>query len=466
MVSAREGALGRLAVTLIVPMAALFLAQIPLPGLDIDAFDKLFAMASRSSDRQQIGIFCLQLNPFFSAALLVEVLALAIPRWRAWRPGGYPERGRIWRRVRIAALVMALIQAFFISRWLKHSAASFSFIPGLITDPDSPLMMAAQILTVAGGTFLLYALTRVIDGVGAGNGFSVMIVAFMAGPTVDAAIVSAQQRSQAGDRILWPLAIAAVAVAAVTRLAGGGPLRPHASAPKAVELPTPSSGLQPVVASYALLQMPKQLSVLGINLLPPAIESEIWLRRGAEAVAAAALCLLFAWLFNRPPAVAAAWERAGGPNADGAPASDAVGVAFARSLAGSLAVCWGLMGVQWICADAALTVQLLNLVVIACVALDIAEELRFRLRNGALARVWPGHRLYVLPFMLKALEAEGIPAFTRCRRHRTLWNFLTPYLPVEILVPVAHAIRAEAILRPLSGVPAEIAQASPAPLPS
>jgi hypothetical protein len=99
--------------------------------------------------------------------------------------------------------------------------------------------------------------------------------------------------------------------------------------------------------------------------------------------------------------------------------------------------------------------------------MDVADEVRFRGQNGALARVWPVHRLYLLPVMLKALETAGIPAFARARRNRTLWNFFAPWYPVDILVPVDRASRAEAILGALAGAPApaEIAPPPAQPLP-
>ena len=465
MVSARERAYGRLAVTLMVVVGSQLLAQIPLPGVDIDMFDKVFSAAGGSRDRTMVGITTLGLVQVCSTVLLIEVLALVIPRWRAWRGGGYPERQRLWTRAMVVALVLVTVQSYFLVRWLRGTTVAFSQFGELVSGMDIPLMRAAQMLSMVGGTFLLYWLTRVIDSLGAANGFSALIVLPSVVPTLGAVVSSARRRLDAGDRILWPLALAAVVVVAITWLASGRPVRRYGAPSPAVDLPTPSSSLQPVVAAYSLLQMPTQLAAFGINL-PPALESELWLQRGIEAVLAVPLCLLLAWLFNRPRAVAEAWQRAGGPDADGAAVRDGVPAAFARSLAWSLAICWSLMGIQWVCLDAKLEVQLVNLVVIACVAMDIAEEVRFRSRNGALARVWPVHRLYVLPFMLKALQAEGIPAFPRCRRHRTLWSFFMPYLPVEILVPVDHASRAEAILRPLSGTPAEIAQPSPAALPT
>src|SRR5262249_48614308 len=157
-------------------------------------------------------------------------------------------------------------------------------------------------------------------------------------------------------------ALVAVVVAAIAWLASGRPLRSYGGTPAAVELPTPSSSVQPVGTSYALLQAPTQLAAaFGINLLPAGLESQLWLRRGAEAVLAAALCVLFAWLFNRPRLVAETMQRAGA--SDEAAIRDGVRGAFARSLAWSLALCWSLIGIQWVCLDAKLDVELLALVV-------------------------------------------------------------------------------------------------------
>src|SRR6478672_11094426 len=111
MVSAREHAYGRLAVMVVVALGSVLLAQIPLPGINIDAFEKVFTGAGGTRDRTLVGITTLGVVPICSAVLLIEVLALVIPRWRAWRGGGYPERGRLWTRAMIAALVLVTIQS-------------------------------------------------------------------------------------------------------------------------------------------------------------------------------------------------------------------------------------------------------------------------------------------------------------------------------------------------------------------
>ena len=127
--------------------------------------------------------------------------------------------------------------------------------------------------------------------------------------------------------------------------------------------------------------------------------------------------------------------------------------ALARSLAQSIGICWGLAAVDWIFADAHVAIAIVNVVTLSCVAVDVASELRFRQRHGALAPVWPVHRLYVLQGLLGAFEAAAIPAFPRGRHYRTLWNFMAPFAPVDIFVPVEHSVRANEVLRQAGMLP-------------
>jgi hypothetical protein len=440
------GVATRLALTLIVAAGAPLLARITLPWVDVSGFRQL-----PSFDPTTFGIFAIELNPLLSAALLVEVLALLVPRWRAWRLGGYPERDRLWRRIGVVALVMATAQAFFMGRWLMGFEHLYPTFQATAWTPPSSLVFVARLVSLVGGTFLLFWLTRLVDSRGAGNGIAVILVAFMAVPTAAKLALSVRVGLANGQPILLAALATLVVVAAVTRLAGGRPLRPSAVPAGRDQLPVPSSGLQPLSASWSMLQLPAQVAVFAAIAPPSALAPGTWTCRAVQIALIAGLCTLIAWLFNRPRVVAEAWRRAGTPAPDAPPAADHVRAAFARSLAQSVVVCWGLAAVDWLCADAKLAVSVLDLTVMACVAVDVADEVRFRQGHGALARAWPVHRLYVLQGMLNALEAAGIPAFPRGRRYRTLWNFFAPYVPVDILVPAEQADRARAIVLPLSG---------------
>jgi hypothetical protein len=444
----KRGVYRRIAVTLLVPIAALLLARISLPGVNTVVFERLFEAGSKSYDPAEHGIFCLGVRPFIWAAILVELLAVFIRRWRAWRLGGYEERGRLWTRVVIIALVAVLLQSFIFVRWLRGLSMSFYMFGDVVMgERNDPFWIAAQTLSLVAGTFLLFWLARVIDKFGAGNGLAVMIVAFMV-PSV----VQELYRFVNWSRypILMPLGFAAVAVAGLTRLAGGRPMKP--GVPTGEErLPTPASGLSPVVDGASAMMIPMQVAAFASFEMPEALTRGTTVNRALEIAVVGALCVLMTWLFNRPRLLAQTWKRGGAPNPDGAGIDDRVRAAFARSLAMALAICLLMTGIEWTCADAGLKITVVGLTMIACVTMDVVGEIQFRLRHGPLVPAWPVHRLFVLPVMLKALEAAGIPAFARGRRFRTLWNFFAPYVPVDILVPADQLAPAETILRARSG---------------
>ncbi len=450
MVSERGGWGRRLAVTLIVPVAALLLARVPLPGIDVSVLERLVRRDSSASyDVSLLGILAIELTPFISASWWVESLALVVPGWRRWRLGGYPERAHLWARLKVIALVLALVQSFFMMRWLQHTSDAYpAFLGSLDLFRYDNVMFVAQMLSLVGGTCLLYWLARLIDRYGAGNGMTVLIAAFAVVPVGRSLFVSVRHTLENGERNLLPLALGAAAVAVVTRLVSGRPLRPGRAPLGADLLPAPSSGVKPIGVAFAIVQLPESIARLGNWVAPKSLQPGSWTLRALEAVFTAATCLVIAWAFNQPRVVAKAWLRAGVPEVDAELTETRA--AFARALAVALIICCGLLAVQWFCADAGITLSLIGATLIACVVVDVVGELRFRSRQGAVAGVWPVHRLYLLTPLLTALDAEGIPAFPRARCYRTLWNFFAPFAPVEILVPVGDAIRAEAILRPLA----------------
>lgn len=440
----------RIAVTVLAPIAALLLARIPLPGVNTVVFEKLYGSAgSKAYDPADQGIFCIGLHPFISAAIVVELLALVIPRWRALRLGGYPERDRLWKRVVIIALVFVTVQSFFFVRWLRGTSAAFYMYGDvLVGDPYDPFWIAAQMVSLIAGTFLFFWLTRIIDRYGIGNGFAVMIVGLMVPSVVHDLYWFVFWHE---FDILKPIGLAAVAVAAVTRLAGGRPLKPSAPPTGADRLPAPASSLSPVLDGSGIMALPSQIAAFAPFAIPAALTPGTTLNQAIEIGVVGALCLLMTWLFNRPRSLAQTWKRGGGPDPESGSIDDRVRAAFARSLALALAICWGMTAIEWICADAHLKVTVVSLTMVACAVMDVVDEIRFRLRHGPLVPAWPVHRLFVLPVMLDALKAAEIPAFARARHVRTLWNFFAPYVPVDILVPADQLAPAETILRARSG---------------
>jgi hypothetical protein len=434
---------GRLAFTVAAVLVALAAARVTLPGVDVSVFQ----MAGSDFDPTVFGILALSLVPVLTASQLVEALALVVPRWRSWRVGGYPERDRLWSLTQILAVTLTLVQAWFIVRWLGGIRLPRPWTVVLAPGWGSALTV---ILTLTAGVAVLTLLAVLIGRYGAGNGFAILTAGFTVVPVGEALLRSVRRQLESGERVLLPLLLAAAVTAAVTYTSGGGELRPNAEPRRPRKLPVLASGLQAIVIAWSLMRLPDQLAKFGIDMGPvsgwPASGTPGY--RAAELLLVAGMCALLTWLFNRPRNVAAAWS-AEAPVADGGaapPMDDQVRGAFARALAWSLALAGALVAVEWLCADALLVVNLLPITGIACVTMDVAGELAFRHRHGALVGVWPVHRLYTLDGMLAALEAAGVPAYPRARRVRTLWNYFLPLVPVEILAPAPDRERAHAVL--------------------
>jgi hypothetical protein len=80
------------------------------------------------------------------------------------------------------------------------------------------------------------------------------------------------------------------------------------------------------------------------------------------------------------------------------------------------------------------------------VVMDLAAEWVARTAQRDLVAVWPLHQMTHVSPALHILGNAGIPAHPRAAYHRALLQFVGPHVPVEILVPRARAVEAQAKL--------------------
>jgi hypothetical protein len=413
----------------------LLLGRVPLMGLrDLERF-----AAVPGYDPTIFGLFALGVGPITSAALLIELLALVVPRWRPLRHGGYEGRSRLWARTRVLTLILAATQSFFILRWATSSDM------GLL--PDSHLARALVLIVPTVGQLLLLWIAEQIDRHGIGNGISVLIAAFllqrMAGTPVRSVAVAL------GDRSQGPLILAAMVLVAVVVSVARRPSRGWQNQPPRPQLLTPAGGVLPyLVTSWLLFSLPTGLRAF-VPLGRPAVLTfgtpsnlVLWALLLAGASAG------FTWLLNRPRAVAAIWQRGPG-QLDEVGALGAARAAHRRGAAQALALGLALVGMNWLFVQAHVVIEPFALAVVGCVVVDVAGELGFRRAWGPVATVWPLHRTYAVGPALAGLAEAGVPAFPRALRHNALLSFWGPYVPVEILVPSARAEEAQERLRAL-----------------
>ena len=153
---------------------------IPIPGIDPTAFAQAFEGQAQGilgmfnmfsgGAVQRMAIFSLNVMPYISASIIVQLLGTIYPPWEKLRKeGGEAGRKTLNQYTRYLAVVLALVQSFAIATGLSAS-------PGLVLNPG-PFFMISTIVTLTGGTLFLMWLGEQITSRGVGNGVSLIIFA-------------------------------------------------------------------------------------------------------------------------------------------------------------------------------------------------------------------------------------------------------------------------------------------------
>jgi len=156
---------------------------IPVPGIDPhilqDIFRKsgggilgMFDMFSGGA-LQRMTIFALNIMPYISASIIIQLLTTMIPAFDSLKKEGEQGRKKLNQYTRYATVVIAAFQAYGIAAGLEGmntGASGAVFEPGLF-------FRATTVLTLVGGTMFLMWLGEQITARGVGNGTSLIIFA-------------------------------------------------------------------------------------------------------------------------------------------------------------------------------------------------------------------------------------------------------------------------------------------------
>ena len=192
-------------------------AFIPIPGIDSKAFADAFNTHSAGilgmfnmfsgGAVQRMAIFSLNVMPYISASIIVQLLQSIYPPWDKLRKeGGEAGRKQLNQYTRYLTVVLALFQSSAIAFGLQTQR-------GLVFDPG-PFFIVSTIATLTGGTMFLMWLGEQITSRGVGNGISLLIFAGIVarlGPALGQMLSLSQQGvMSAGSLII--IAVGAVAV--------------------------------------------------------------------------------------------------------------------------------------------------------------------------------------------------------------------------------------------------------------
>ncbi len=152
---------------------------IPIPGIDIAAFSQVFQSQAKGifgminmfsgGAVQRMAVFSLNVMPYISASIIVQLLGTVYPPWEKMRKeGGEAGRKTLNQYTRYLTVVLALFQSFGIAMGLQSSH---------VVDHAGLFFTISTVATLTGGTLFLMWLGEQITSRGVGNGVSLVIFA-------------------------------------------------------------------------------------------------------------------------------------------------------------------------------------------------------------------------------------------------------------------------------------------------
>jgi len=169
--------------TLVMLIAYRIGAWIPVPGVDVEILRDATAGAAAANivgiinvfaggALQQMAIFALGIMPYITASIIMQLLAVVIPRLEDLKREGEQGRRKITQYTRYAAIALALIQSSTLVTLARNGAAfnGVDVMPGAGT-----ATVIVAVVTLTAGTAVIMWLGELITARGIGNGMSLLI---------------------------------------------------------------------------------------------------------------------------------------------------------------------------------------------------------------------------------------------------------------------------------------------------
>src|ERR1700761_6674794 len=188
---------------------------VPIPGINAAAFSQAFQGQAKGilgmfdmfsgGAVQRMAVFSLNVMPYISASIIVQLLGTVYPPWEKLRKeGGEAGRKQMNQYTRYLCVILAIFQSFGIAIGLSSS-------PGLVTQPGAFFVLSTM-ASLTGGTMFLMWLGEQITARGVGNGVSLII---LSGIVARIPLAAGQLLSQARTGQVPGFTLAAIALGAV-----------------------------------------------------------------------------------------------------------------------------------------------------------------------------------------------------------------------------------------------------------
>ena len=158
-------------------------SYVPVPGVDAGVMAELLQQMGggilgmfdmfTGGALGRMTVFALNIMPYISASIIVQLMTAAIPAWEALKKEGESGRKKLNQYTRYLTLFIAIFQAYGIAIGLESMRGSFG---GAVADPGWTFRISC-VITLVGGTMFLMWLGEQITARGVGNGISLIIFA-------------------------------------------------------------------------------------------------------------------------------------------------------------------------------------------------------------------------------------------------------------------------------------------------
>jgi len=151
---------------------------VPFPGINADVIKDYFNdnsggllgmfNAFTGGALSRMSIFALNIMPYISASIIVQLGAAVIPSLMALKKEGESGMRKINQYTRYLTVLITVVQAFFMAQALQAS--------GVVTMPSQGMFALTTVVSLLGGTMFVVWLGEQITARGVGNGASLLIM--------------------------------------------------------------------------------------------------------------------------------------------------------------------------------------------------------------------------------------------------------------------------------------------------
>jgi preprotein translocase subunit SecY len=181
-------------------------SHIPAPGIDYGLVQRCQDMATSTNAALgmvnlfsggallQLSIFALGVMPYITAAIIVQLLTVVIPRFEALKKEGQAGQTKMTQYTRYLTIGLAVLQSSTLITFARNPSSLFGTSCSTVMPDESVPVIVLMVLTMTAGTGLIMWLGEQITERGVGNGMSLLIfVAIAASFPTSLAVI--QQRS-------------------------------------------------------------------------------------------------------------------------------------------------------------------------------------------------------------------------------------------------------------------------------